>query len=91
MQREFKGGLFTTILAGDDNRNGKSLELHYLFEGQSNILAEVFLPNADAANTLRLSAALVPFEVIEEFIDEAKIRLTPALVSTEVVTRTIGM
>ena len=74
MQCQFQGGLFTTIFVPDDERNGRSLELHHILNGDDRIVAEIFIPNLGIAPTFALFATELPFHVVDELIKEMKIR-----------------
>jgi len=75
MFREHKGVRYTTVVASDLVRDGVGLELHWHFDRQDVVVAEIFACDKDGSWTLSTFDCDVPLEVIEEFIAEAKARL----------------
>ncbi len=78
MDRQQRGARYTTLKASDVQRDGIALELHLTVQGQDSVVAEVFYSDADGTWTINTFDCDVPLELIEEFIAEAKQRLTPS-------------
>lgn len=74
MIRDHKGARYTSLMATDSQRDGIGLELHWQFEDQDNVVAEIFAFDRGSW-TLSTFDCDVPLEMIEEFIAEAKRRL----------------
>ena len=77
MDREHKEARYTTLMASDIQRDGMGLELHWSVQGQDSVVAEIFYSDADQTWTLNTFDCVVPLELIDELIAEAKHRLPP--------------
>lgn len=75
MEREYGGVRYTTLVASDVQRDGIGLELHWHWQNQDNVVAEVFFADDVGSWTLNTFDCDVPLELIEELISEAKARL----------------
>lgn len=75
MIREFEGAQYSTLVASNIQRDGIGLELHWHFQGQDSVVAEVFVSDKDSSWTLSTFDCDVPLELIEGLIAEAKVRL----------------
>jgi hypothetical protein len=75
MFRDHKGIRYTTVVASDLVRDGVGLELHWHFDRQDVVVAEIFASDKDGSWTLSTFGCDIPLEVVEEFVTEAKARL----------------
>lgn len=75
MEREYEGVRYTTLAASDVQRDGIGLELHWHWQNQDSVVAEVFFADEVGSWTLNTFNCDVPLELIEELIAEAKTRL----------------
>jgi hypothetical protein len=75
MDREYQGVRYTTLVASDVQRDGIGLELHWHWQSQDNVVAEVFFSDEAGKWTLNTFDCDVPLELIEQLISEAKERL----------------
>jgi hypothetical protein len=73
MQIEFQGHFYSTIRAGDLQRDGMGLELRC----DSRLVAEVFFSDASGEFTISLFEKNIALPVIEQFIAEARTVLVP--------------
>ena len=76
MDRDYKGVRYATLMASDIQRDGFGLELHWHFQNQDTVVAEVFVSDKDGSWTFNTFDCDVPLELVEELIAEAKQRLT---------------
>ena len=72
MIRDYKGIRYTTLMASDVERDGVGLELHWHFQNQDAVVAEIFASDKDGSWTLSTFECDVPLELIAE----AKTKLT---------------
>ena len=63
-------------MGSDLNRDGMYLELNCTVDGEQKYLAEIFyLDEKKVFELCRFDSCEIPFEILEEFINEAKKRL----------------
>lgn len=74
MHREYEEVRYTTVVASDVQRDGIGLELHWHWQNQDNVVAEVFFSDEVGKWTLNTFDCNVPLELIEQLISEAKER-----------------
>jgi len=69
MIRDFKDARYSTLVASNLERDGIGLELHWHFQDQDNVVAEVFVSDQDGSWTVNTFDCDVPLELIEELTE----------------------